>query len=88
MGTNLVTMNGTSAKAILTKLGKNSRPTIYLEPEYLTDSTVELPRINYSYNGGEYNFFYGICLDGNTDDLNILEPDSVCSLFMPPQRFH
>jgi len=77
VGTNLVTMNGTSAKATLIKRGKNSHPTIYLEPEHLTDSTVELPRINYSYNGGDYNYFYGICVDGNTQDLNIMEPDSL-----------
>ncbi|KAJ6633290.1 Retinoid isomerohydrolase, partial [Pseudolycoriella hygida] len=58
-GKNLVTLKDCKATAILQK-DTGSTPKLFLEAQDLTKKYVELPRINYKYNGRKYNYFYGI----------------------------
>ncbi|GFO41133.1 beta,beta-carotene 15,15'-monooxygenase [Plakobranchus ocellatus] len=54
---NLVTLPYTTATAVIKKKGKN---VVYLTPETIEGSpVVDLPRINYDYNGMKYRYFYG-----------------------------
>ncbi|XP_071964304.1 carotenoid-cleaving dioxygenase, mitochondrial-like [Antedon mediterranea] len=52
----LVTLAGSDARAYLTSFDH-----VYVEPEMISDVSVEVPQINYaSYNGKPYRYFYGL----------------------------
>ncbi|GFO46010.1 beta,beta-carotene 15,15'-monooxygenase [Plakobranchus ocellatus] len=54
---NLVTLPYTTATAVIKRKEKN---VVYLTPETIEGSPiVDLPRINYDYNGVKYRYFYG-----------------------------
>ncbi|XP_045113690.1 beta,beta-carotene 15,15'-dioxygenase-like [Portunus trituberculatus] len=53
--TNLVTLKGTKCTARKLKDG-----TIFLEGQDISANVIDLPRINYKYNGKPYSFAYGV----------------------------
>lgn len=58
---NLVTLEGSKAKATLTDDGK-----VYCTAELLSDTSCEFPRVNYSkYMGTDYQYFYTSTRDGS-----------------------
>ena len=81
-GQNLVTLADTTARATVIQAESKTNPaTVHLEPEHLSTATMELPRINYKYNGRPYNFFYGVGADPE-NRLSVLDPDRVSSLML------
>ncbi|CAL8110499.1 unnamed protein product [Orchesella dallaii] len=64
-GENLVKLKATTATASLRNGEKN--PIIDLTPQDLSESMIELPRINYKYNGQNYKYLYGL---GDTAPTN------------------
>ena len=77
MGQNLVTLETTKAKATLVRKESKTKPAVvHLEPEQLSAMIMELPAINYKYNGRPYNFFYGVSVDPESN-LGILEANRV-----------
>ncbi|XP_039997733.1 beta-carotene oxygenase 1, like isoform X2 [Xiphias gladius] len=52
-GTNLVTLTNTTAQAVVQEDGS-----VYCQPDTLFEG-LELPGINYSFNGKKYRYFYG-----------------------------
>lgn len=42
------------------KLRRNSKNIVDLNAQHFTEGMVELPRINYKYNGKPYSYFYGL----------------------------
>ncbi|CAG7731600.1 unnamed protein product [Allacma fusca] len=56
---NLVTVQDSKAKAFLNG-SVDGKPRIFCTPHHLTDGWVELPRINYRFNGEKFNYFYGV----------------------------
>ena len=57
---NLVTLGNTSCKAFKLDEGK-----IKVEGESLSDGDMEMPRINYGFNGVKYRYFYAVGFDLN-----------------------
>lgn len=77
---NLVKLENCKATATIREFS-GTKPTIYLEPQHLTSDWLELPRINYQYNGRKYDYFYGVSsLYKKT--WTSPEPDSVNSFQM------
>ena len=63
---NLVKLEGSNAKAVLTNEEK-----IHCTPEILSEFGFEFPRVNYpKYNGINYNYFYGSGRDGSILKIN------------------
>lgn len=56
---NLVTLKDCTATATL-QANSGTKAKVFLKPQHLTKDWMELPRINYQYNAGKYNFFYSI----------------------------
>ena len=52
---NLVTLSNTTCKAF-----RLSDTRVKVEDEKLSDGELEMPRINYDYNGRKYRYFYGV----------------------------
>ena len=74
-GQKLITLKDCTATATLRE-NSDAKPLVFLEPQHLTRDWMELPRINYNFNGGKYNYFYAISsFSGNL--WSIPEPDSV-----------
>lgn len=76
---NLVTLKDCKATATV-KQNSGAKPKVFLEPQHLTKDWMELPRINYQYNGEKYNYFYSISslpdkswTIGVPDSVNILQ---------------
>lgn len=49
-----------SATTATAALRKEKSNIVDLVPQHLTENNVELPRINYKYNGKNYQYFYGL----------------------------
>lgn len=49
-----------SATTATAELRKEKSNIVDLVPQHLTENNVELPRINYKYNGKNYQYFYGL----------------------------
>jgi len=77
VGENLVEIENIEATAVLRK---GSESIIDLTPHHMLTEWLELPRINYKYNGKKYNYFYGI---GSTDpnvNISVPEPNKVSNI--------
>ncbi|XP_076879794.1 beta,beta-carotene 15,15'-dioxygenase [Brachyhypopomus gauderio] len=70
-GTNHVKLEGTSATAVLQSDGS-----MYCTPETLHHG-LELPAINYKYNGKKYRFFYGSRMKWSPPSKNITKVDTI-----------
>ncbi|KAM9767080.1 beta,beta-carotene 15,15'-dioxygenase [Menidia menidia] len=68
-GSNLVTLTDTSAQAVMQEDGS-----IYLKPDTLFEG-LELPGINYSFNGRKYRYFYGSRLEWSPHPNKIAKVD-------------
>jgi Retinal pigment epithelial membrane protein len=67
-GENLIKLNGARCKSYW-----SSKTTITCEPDRLCeDQSMELPRINYQYNGKEYRYAYAVCMgEGFAETLKV-----------------
>ncbi|CAL4122786.1 unnamed protein product [Meganyctiphanes norvegica] len=70
--TNLVTLNYTKAQAFKLKNGK-----INLEFEPLTEGRLEMPRINYKFNGKKYRYCYGFETTNGINAGKLVKVDTV-----------
>ena len=81
---NLIELKGTECTA------KWKKGTIICKPERLCDEVIELPRINYLYNGKNYRFAYGASQDEGTGNFSrvsrfwtrIVQIEYFCFLFI------
>jgi len=74
-GDKLITLPNCKATAYI-----SADNVVQCKPELLTNHWVELPRINYKYNGLPYNYMYGVCTNEkvvNNENFQDLAQDTV-----------